>query len=321
MRNNKYFLVLVSFFVFSSIILGIIFKKYVFLLFHHSVYYCQQVIGALPIRLPGNLGEASLTVLLVMFLYTTLKLVVTQIKTLKMRRWLYLSTVRSGTIKKLANRLELKNKVFVFKKSYPSAFCFGFWKPKIYLSTGLVKILSRSELEAVVRHEKYHLENKDAFVFLLSSMAQILLPFFPLISDISKKYRIQNEMAADEAAVVGMREAKSLVSVLKKLVAYEPKRSLALALSLADWNTLEFRIKRLLNKKIESKKIPVGSILISVISWLILGALAFTPVEALDNDLHSYYTCSSYDNQKYKSKPYSSYSSDRGRLFSGFFVD
>jgi len=314
-------LVLVSFFVFSSIVLGIIFKKYIFLLFHHSVYYCQQIIGALPIRLPGNLGEASLAVLLVMLLYITLKLMVTQIKTLKMKRWLYISTVRSGAIKKLANRLELQNKVFVFQKSYPSAFCFGFRNPKIYLSTELVKILSRSELEAVIRHEKYHLENKDAFIFLFASMAQIMLPFFPLISDISKKYRIQNEIEADRAAIEGMNDSEPIISVLRKLVSHDHKNTFNFGPALGDWDTLELRIKRLLNKKVETIKTPVGSILISVVSWLILSALAFTPVNALDNDLHSYYTCSSYDNQKYNPKSYSSYSSSRGRLFSGFLVD
>ena len=282
MKANKYFTVLLGCFLFSSVILGVIFKKYVFLFFHHSVYLCQQVISSWSLRFPGNLGKAVPLIFLAMLLYLAIKLVMTWIKVLKMKRFLSFSIVHSDMVKKLAEKLELRNKLFVYRNTCPDAFCFGFINPKIYISTGLVGILSEIELEAVVRHEKHHLENKDALTHIFASVTRTLFPFFPVISDISNRYRVQNEIEADEAAIKGMKSSASLVSVLRKLVSFDHKNTFDFGPSLGDWDTLETRIKRLVNHKIERQRSSMANVAISLISLVMLMTLSLSQVSAIE---------------------------------------
>jgi len=275
-------MVLIGFFAFSSMMLGSLFRKYVLIFFHQSIYYCQQVIDGLPIRLPNNLGEASLMVFLVMLMYITIKLVATMVKTSKIGRDLSASTVRSPVIKRMAKKLGLQNKLSVYLSDHPSAFCFGFINTKIYVSTGLVNILSEIELEAVMRHERYHLENKDAFTCLFASVVQTMFPFFPVISDVSKRYRILNEVEADRAAIRGMKNSKSLISVLKKLLSHDHKNTFNFAPSLGEWDTLEYRVKKLVNQKVERRRSPVTNIVVSLVSLVVLVGLSLSQVTAFE---------------------------------------
>ena len=217
-----------------------------------------------------------------MLTFITLKLVVTWIKALRMKTHLHSSLVYTNKMKQLIRKLHLQGKTFVYQNNHPSAFCFGFKNPKIYISTGLIQILSETELEAVLRHERYHLENKNVLMLFFASITQSLFPFFPIISDISRSYRIQQEIAADESVIKGMQNPESLISVLGKLVTYEPKNTLAFAPSLADWNTIEIRIKKLVKQRVEYKRISLGNIAISLVSFVILGALTLTPVNAVE---------------------------------------
>lgn len=240
------------------------------------------MVNTLPIRLPGNLGKAGVLIFLMMFAFIILKFVVTWIKVLRMKNHLHSSLVHTDKIKLLTKKLNLQNKTFVYQNNRPSAFCFGFKNPKIYISTGLIHILSDVELEAVLRHERYHLKNKDALMLFFASITQSLFPFFPIISDITKSYHIQREIAADESVIKDMQNPKSLISVLGKLIAYEPRNTLTFAPAIADWDTLEIRIKKLVKRKFEYRRISLGKIVISLVSFIILGALALTPVNAVE---------------------------------------
>ncbi len=282
MKTNRYIYVLLGFVIFMSFILGTIFRKYTLLLFHHSVYICQGIFNVLPVRLPENLGETGVLVLVIMFLFTVIKLTASWIKNSRTHKHFGTSTVRNDVVEKLGSRLDLHKKILVCQSNHPFAFCFGFINPKIYISTGLVKILSKKELEAVLRHEKYHLSNKDALVGFFATIIQSLFPFFPIIADIAKHYRIQNEIAADRSAIIAMGSSEPLISVLRKIVAYEPLKPFAFTNFLAEWDTLEIRIRRLVNKEVENKSMATGNLLVSLLSLLILSILLISPVRAYE---------------------------------------
>ena len=93
--------------------------------------------------------------------------------------------------------------------------------PKIYISTGLLSHLTKKELEAVLRHEQYHLENHDTFTMIVASVAHSLFPFFPLVSDLINKYRIDREIRADKFAVSKIGDQYPLVSVLKNFLHFQ----------------------------------------------------------------------------------------------------
>ena len=110
MRINKYLAILSGFFIFSSAMLVILLKKYLLLLLHHSIYYCQEMVHALPIRLPENLGEVSILAFLMILTIVMLKLVVAWIKALKIKNYLCSSLVYTNKIKQLSEKLNLQNK-------------------------------------------------------------------------------------------------------------------------------------------------------------------------------------------------------------------
>lgn len=282
MKTNKFIYVLLGFGVFMSFMLGIIFRKYTLLFFHQSVYLCQGIFNALPIRLPENIGETGVLMLMAMFLFLVIKLVATWIKSLRILKRLDISSVRNVTVERLSKKLDLRKKILVCQNDDPLAFCFGFSHPKIYLSTGLIKILTKTEIEAVLRHEKYHLNHKDALVGFFATITQSLFPFFPIITDIFRYVRIQNEIAADKSAVIAMRSSGPLISVLRKIVAYEPIKPFALTVSLAEWDSLEIRIKKLINIEVDNRNMHTGNVLISLFSLLILSAIVLTPVRAVE---------------------------------------
>jgi len=73
-------------------------------------------------------------------------------------------------------------KIFVIEDSSPNAFATGRDKNHavIAVTTGLLSIMNKTELEGVVAHEMSHIGNKD---MLLSTVAVVLVGFVAIISD------------------------------------------------------------------------------------------------------------------------------------------
>jgi Zn-dependent protease with chaperone function len=72
-------------------------------------------------------------------------------------------------------------KLLVVEHKQPIALTMGFSRPQIVLSTGLIGLLDESELEAVIRHEEYHLIHLDPLKTLLTYMASSILWYIPIL--------------------------------------------------------------------------------------------------------------------------------------------
>lgn len=104
------------------------------------------------------------------------------------------------------------------------AFSFGFWRPRVLVSTGMLHLLDVDELKAVLLHEAHHVRNFDALkVALVRAMARALF-FLPLAQDLARGYLILKELAADEYALQRMGDRWPLASAMHKLarLAKEP---------------------------------------------------------------------------------------------------
>ncbi|MDZ7726420.1 MAG: M48 family metallopeptidase [Candidatus Campbellbacteria bacterium] len=73
-------------------------------------------------------------------------------------------------------------KVYVIEEEVPNAFATGRNKEKatVAVTTGLLKILDKSELEGVIAHELAHIQNND---ILLQTVVVVLVGFVTLLSD------------------------------------------------------------------------------------------------------------------------------------------
>lgn len=273
MKISKYL------FIFSSL-LSILVVSYIFILakflpilVHHTFYYCREMARIISTKLPGNVGVVIFGVLTISILYTTVRLIATIIRIYKFRERLSQSVLTDHN---------LGDEIVVMKENKPFAYCFGIISPKIFITTGLLTIVNKKELEIILRHERYHLEHRDSLTLLLATFVESLFPFAPILTDLIRIYKVDRELLADQSAIRDESDKKVLISILKKLLLYEPMPVPSFAPGIAEIETLETRIKSLLNLKITNNKPSAKNVTYSLIFVVILIGLMTTPIRAIE---------------------------------------
>lgn len=99
----------------------------------------------------------------------------------------------------------------------PFAFSFSTLRPSIFLSIGMLDILSKKEIEAVVLHELSHIANKDSLLKMPSFL--IRLSPFSFINGFGSSISEQEKRADGFAASVQGTE-KHLASAKRKIEEY-----------------------------------------------------------------------------------------------------
>jgi beta-lactamase regulating signal transducer with metallopeptidase domain len=282
MKVNKHLAIFSSLLIFLTVGYFFVLVKFFPILVHHTFYYCREMAKTISLSFPGNLGTIVFGVLLVSVLYTAFRLAATVIKVYKFRQLLSRSVVKDQTLSKTLTALKLTDKVVVLRENRPFAYCFGIRTPKIYITTGLIALVNKKELEVILRHERYHLEHLDNLILLLATLLMSLFPFFPLLTDFIRIYKTDRELLADKAAIRGEDDKTSLSSVLKKLLQYEPIAIPALAPAIADTETIETRIKTLLSIKVNYRKLGKRNLVLSMAFAGMLMTLLGTPVNAIE---------------------------------------
>lgn len=250
----------------------------------HVTYYCQSLlIDAHMIPIPYYLSIIPFAFLVLILAISAIKFLILYIKVQFLKFKLRGDATIDKSTNKLFSRLGLQGKTILVKSDKQFAFCLGVRTPKIYFSTGLLSQLSKRELEAVLRHEQYHLENYDTFTMIVASVARSLFPFFPLVGDLIKKYRIEREIEADKFAVYKTGDQHALISTLKKLLSFPTVETVAVA-AIADQDTLEPRIYSLVNKPYVRRQFRTRHLLITLFSSVILTTILVMPVHA--KELH-----------------------------------
>jgi len=129
--------------------------------------------------------------------------------------------VLSPKLKRVAQSVNLENKIIETKTRGSFIFCFNFFRPKICISTALIQKLSTSELTAVLLHEQYHLSVYDPIKLFFIKILNKILFFIPGLKSLSKQYSILSELAADEYATNGFRNKIPLIQALYKVMGWQ----------------------------------------------------------------------------------------------------
>lgn len=270
--------------IFSGLILllgtfSLLFLQKLSPLLSDSIYYCQSLISSFSMPIPYYLGAILFILVFVFLLIAVIKLFVLYAKVQLFRKKLIKNLKSNEGFIALLEKLALTNKTHLIESEKPFAFCLGIRHPKIYISTSLISILTPQEIEAVLRHEQYHLANRDTLTMLIASIGKSLLPFFPLLSDLLRNFRIEREIKADAESIRGIGDERPLISVLKKLLAKPSVATIGIS-AIADQDTLEPRIRALVKKDFHFKKFRARHILISLASVFIMSVITLTPVQA-----------------------------------------
>lgn len=109
-----------------------------------------------------------------------------------------------------------KPSIHVIQGAVPRAFSFSSFKPAIFISVGMLDIMTRKEIEAVLLHEIGHLASKSSFNKFFSRLMKVVSPVAmfspPLRTAVDKE-----EALADEFAVKEQKTAKYLESARRKV--------------------------------------------------------------------------------------------------------
>lgn len=156
--------------------------------------------------------------------------------------------------------------VTVFDSARPQAFCAGFLRPRVYVSSAAAA-LPREHLEVIVAHERHHLTRRDPLRFLLARALSDALFFMPALRRLSERYGALAELAADEAAV---RE-HDRATLAAALLSFGETRNPAVVVGVAPE-----RIDHLLGRP-PRWELPISLLLASTVA---IGALAGIAVTA-----------------------------------------
>ena len=96
----------------------------------------------------------------------------------------------------------------VIDAAAPLAFCAGWLRPRVYVSTAVLDRLSDAELRAVLAHEQHHGALRDPLRLAVGRVLCQALFFLPVLRPLHDRYADVAELTADAAALaaVGRRD-------------------------------------------------------------------------------------------------------------------
>ena len=119
-------------------------------------------------------------------------------------------------VESLAVQLGIAEQLRIVGLGEPFAFCAGLLRPRIFLSTGLLDRLAADELEAVLRHEAWHVSRRDPLFATMGVAARRGLFFLPRSGELIGRVLAAREIQADDAAITAMGSPYPLASALHK---------------------------------------------------------------------------------------------------------
>jgi Zn-dependent protease with chaperone function len=176
--------------------------------------------------------------------------------------WLFQERLPTRLRKLLrANNLSAEKVVYLDIPT-PRAFCLGFWRPRIWLTAGLINLLSDEELTAVLAHEICHCRRRDPLRLLISRAIKSAFFFLPLVTDLAQAAELQQEAAADKSAIRQLGDDLPLLCALQKLLTHNTREMLDGKAILTSFNATEARLRRLIS--------PAKSVSTSFRGWELL---------------------------------------------------
>lgn len=165
--------------------------------------------------------------------------------------------------------LHLAGRVVLVRDETPYAFAAGLARPAIWLSTGLLALLSEAELGAVLRHERHHVQQRDPLRVLLARSLAHGLFFVPLAAALRDFYLEAKEGEADAASGAG----HDLAAALLKLLRAEAHLPAGASLAAAGSAGAARRIYRLLGREPAGPAFERGLVRRLAVSLALAGAL------------------------------------------------
>ncbi|MGI8623907.1 MAG: M56 family metallopeptidase [Solirubrobacteraceae bacterium] len=114
----------------------------------------------------------------------------------------------------VVGRLPGEPPVMVIDDAAPRAFCVGLLRPRVFISSSALALLSGAERAAVLAHEAHHVRCRDPLRLLVTRSLAEGFVVLPALRRLADRYAALAELAADEAAERTPRGSQALGSAL-----------------------------------------------------------------------------------------------------------
>lgn len=166
--------------------------------------------------------------------------------------------------------------ILVCRYDRPLALTYGFFRPRVLLSSWMTENLDAQELEGVVAHEVCHVARRDYLVGWVATVLRDAFFYLPASRRAHQRLRQDNEPACDDLAVILTRRPLALASALAKVwqdCADGPRLHLAQALSgPVSAGLVESRLERLVAIQAQLTTAPrTGNLALKMIAPALAG--------------------------------------------------
>jgi Peptidase family M48 len=103
--------------------------------------------------------------------------------------------------------------VTVVGDEVPRAFCAGYLRPRVYVSSGALRVLGDESLAVVLAHERQHRATRDPLRFAVTRVLSEALFFLPVLGRLGEDCAGLAELDADAAALRSCAGDRSVVAV------------------------------------------------------------------------------------------------------------
>jgi beta-lactamase regulating signal transducer with metallopeptidase domain len=251
---------------------------------------CTTIINSVQINQSNNyLAIVFITVLAIFVLFVVYKIAKLLFNTIKFTKsFLKHKTITNSEIlQKISKLLNIENKVTQITHGEPIVFCHNFIRPKICISQKLLDKLTEKELQAVLLHEKSHLQSSEPIKIFLIKSALSLMFFIPIIKILADKYFTLAEISADEYVVENFHKTY-LASALCKLIDLNKNSLLQKNVALSFFSVLGSRVEYLSEQSTFNKKtvLPFKTVLGSTLIFVFVLSFSWITYsnEPLDDD-------------------------------------
>lgn len=163
-------------------------------------------------------------------------------------------------------------------ESVRAAFTFGLLRPRVYISTGLLKSLSRKEARAVLLHELNHKKRRDPLRFFVFGFLRDAFFYIPAARQLASYSRLKREEEADDSAASSSCGPLTLASAILKVARnniWLPVPSIT-----GSQTDVSGRIRRLVEGKKTAFSVTPGKAAASAAIALLIAASLAMPIYA-----------------------------------------
>lgn len=258
--------------------------------FGNIVYYCQSLLSATLKYIPF----ASVSLLLGFF---AIRLFIWHRQMSYIRKLPQISQPKK--LKTILKKYSITTPIHIFEDTSPYAFCYGLYRPSIYLSSSLLQLMSSAELTAVLLHEEHHIQQNDTRIITILRTISLLLFPFPFFWEITHAYSTQQEIRADHAIFAKTASYTALKSALCKLLANPQTKPLPIfALSFTGYQVYAARIQAIQGSQV-TITISKKTLYFSLASLAALSCILLLPVNKTEYKVNGHhYMVMCYDDQK-----------------------